>query len=982
MIKVFIDDIEIPESDIKKISEPAIEKLKFNFNNLISATLTIELSNVYPEKYDEEIENSFFGQRNWYNMNIKLYDTDTELYIWDGRIKNIKKSDSNHILKIESNNYIKEIVETTCYVNMGLLNDVTPSDLIKHLIVNVCNIPESAVNSVSFDQAKGVQTANDCYIIANYSADGNIKVGAVINEILRITSSSLFTINNILYYSQFELYDGDPYKLIDESMILKGSYDAEYDSENIVNDYRIAYRVDENNVGFAVPSSTPDYITNSISNHGERRFSVPNEDIGDNPSSYRLLLKNYDSAKFCGDLKREANHFIKKICKFKVKDDIDDLYLNTNIDFSYKHLSREPMRIIERKVQPKNKTIDIKAEMLNFPFAIIDRDKTPPPPTYIVQVREGLQNSVEVLWTPSDDPQLREYILYFSRSTTDMEGEFCDQGHSPLTIQNPELKEGLASITLTGLVQGAIYYFRIEVVDKALNVSLPSNLVSFTIPPIMNLPLFKSAVVYRTDGNIYDGVYLSASGITYEDYYLPSRDELNAIYNNIHLENLGNFENVEYWSSSEKDASNAIAIDFNNGDINTSLKSSTARVRPIRHFIADAGTFQIKDTISYYTQTAGIAGGIIFHIEEIGNNKSKYYEVPIKDYIEGETTVFQWSDLNKEIKLTETSIGRGYQNTKHIINQDESTKFDDWFLPSEEEVQKMRVNLYNHGVGDFDPDVVLWYWTSTETIRIRLDTSDGSPASRHKSDEYRVRAVRSFMSQTQDYELRDVGPAGGLIFHMQFEGNYIRYFEADKADIEEDGNYNFEWSNVYTPAIGYTKSEIGWGMYNTLAIINQDGHTISAASRCADIEYGETIKSENSAALKAKNFIDVALDQIPPEEFMPVELYTTYDSANYDSLNYSFTGFYLSEYVGFNPGINKFTLVTDKPDKYYNVEYRSFDLENQIHSNWEHVPGNSSYGQYRFTKENIDPTKVIQFRICFKPKDYTDDYKIKLESIE
>ena len=64
----------------------------------------------------------------------------------------------------------------------------------------------------------------------------------------------------------------------------------------------------------------------------------------------------------------------------QVSDTIKDLFLDTLIDVEYKHLHREPMRIIERKINQGKGTISIKAEMVNFPYVVINRDKTPPIP--------------------------------------------------------------------------------------------------------------------------------------------------------------------------------------------------------------------------------------------------------------------------------------------------------------------------------------------------------------------------------------------------------------------------------------------------------------------------------------------------------------------------------------------------------------------------------------------------------------------------
>jgi hypothetical protein len=80
------------------------------------------------------------------------------------------------------------------------------------------------------------------------------------------------------------------------------------------------------------------------------------------------------------------------------------------------------------------------------------------------------------------------------------------------------------------------------------------------------------------------------------------------------------------------------------------------------------------------------------------------------------------------------------------------------------------------------------------------------------------------------YSLRDVGPAGGLIFYDKWTySNGWRYLEA--APIDQSSNSAF--SNV-TYALANTSFDIGTGALNTINIINQIGHTTSAAKICAD----------------------------------------------------------------------------------------------------------------------------------------------------
>jgi hypothetical protein len=79
---------------------------------------------------------------------------------------------------------------------------------------------------------------------------------------------------------------------------------------------------------------------------------------------------------------------------------------------------------------------------------------------------------------------------------------------------------------------------------------------------------------------IYDGV-------SYHDWFLPSRDELSLIFNNLYVAGIGNFEDAIqrlYWSSTEGSNTDAYRELFPEGTSATVSKASSARVRAIRRF--------------------------------------------------------------------------------------------------------------------------------------------------------------------------------------------------------------------------------------------------------------------------------------------------------------------------------------------------------------------------------------------------------------
>ena len=81
---------------------------------------------------------------------------------------------------------------------------------------------------------------------------------------------------------------------------------------------------------------------------------------------------------------------------------------------------------------------------------------------------------------------------------------------------------------------------------------------------------------------------ITVDGVVYDDWFLPSKDELNLMYTNLHKKSLGSFDNSGYWSSSEEytyDAWDAWSQDFGNGQSSDlSSRNRDFCVRPIRAF--------------------------------------------------------------------------------------------------------------------------------------------------------------------------------------------------------------------------------------------------------------------------------------------------------------------------------------------------------------------------------------------------------------
>ena len=96
-----------------------------------------------------------------------------------------------------------------------------------------------------------------------------------------------------------------------------------------------------------------------------------------------------------------------------------------------------------------------------------------------------------------------------------------------------------------------------------------------------------SEICLNTDYDPLMPVWISYSLYSqggYSDWFLPSVDELELLYENLHMQGLGNFADDPYWSSTDGQY-NSLTIVFSSGvRVWGSKQTSLARVRPIRSF--------------------------------------------------------------------------------------------------------------------------------------------------------------------------------------------------------------------------------------------------------------------------------------------------------------------------------------------------------------------------------------------------------------
>jgi hypothetical protein len=160
--------------------------------------------------------------------------------------------------------------------------------------------------------------------------------------------------------------------------------------------------------------------------------------------------------------------------------------------------------------------------------------------------------------------------------------------------------------------------------------------------------------------NKYGALYnwYAVAGIinqNYDDWFLASKDELNAIYTQLKLYSVGNLNATGYPSSSEVNATQFWKQMFTDGSQQVEQKGNGMTVRPIRSFVGSVGVYSIRGT--------GPAGGLIF-----AYYGGIYYEAASSDI--NIVNAIGWSNItNAAIGYTGTVIGTGQSNTIAIIAQ-------------------------------------------------------------------------------------------------------------------------------------------------------------------------------------------------------------------------------------------------------------------------------------------------------------------------
>lgn len=162
----------------------------------------------------------------------------------------------------------------------------------------------------------------------------------------------------------------------------------------------------------------------------------------------------------------------------------------------------------------------------------------------------------------------------------------------------------------------------------------------------------------------------------------------------------------------------------------------------------------------YAVGDTGPAGGTIFYDDEADGTD----DIPGVRYLEAAPTAYGneelvWGKEGGDVPGADrTAVGTGAQNTEDLIQHQGADsayaaaycaglvigEYDDWYMPSKDELDLLVEDLYKNGFGDFEP---YYHWSSSERSDVNAwgqHFFNSVQSSYPKRLPYRVRAIRAF----------------------------------------------------------------------------------------------------------------------------------------------------------------------------------------------------------------------------------------------
>jgi hypothetical protein len=411
----------------------------------------------------------------------------------------------------------------------------------------------------------------------------------------------------------------------------------------------------------------------------------------------------------------------------------------------------------------------------------------------------------------------------------------------------------------------------------------------------------------------------------YNDWYLPSQDEMEQIYFSLCSQNNENaICDGQYWTSTQVDENDAVVTNMGNGISSASYKHNSYLIRPIRTFgnilmgCMDESACNYNSTANmvdtsceYPEQGFDCYGNFIVQVGDEGFGGLVFYVDELKGFglVAAEPTTVSLPYGCNGTDLPNANgfgIGWGKQNTDDILNacderpiaasacdDYEINGYDDWFLPSAGEFQILDSSIGVNSVNNpLNVDIYSGYKTSTEIDATHAymchNYGNGVNQGDKGSDkQIPIRAFGNIIYGCIDSIACNYNPEANManstlceypqlgydceeniteyVIGMEAEGGIVFYVDETGqhglVGAMEDLDGGYEWGCYLENVFGAGGTSISTGYQNTMEIVNQGCST----------EYGGITAAEATVSYESDGYSDWYLPSI--DEL--VEMYNT-----------------------------------------------------------------------------------------------------------
>jgi len=355
---------------------------------------------------------------------------------------------------------------------------------------------------------------------------------------------------------------------------------------------------------------------------------------------------------------------------------------------------------------------------------------------------------------------------------------------------------------------------------------------------------------------------VAAGAITYNDWFLPSKDEMYLMYTNLHLEGVGNFSDEssdhQYYSSSESDPWLVWYQSFYAGNQNDASKYAYDwRSRPARAFRSTSPTY----LVNYHAN--GATGGTVptdpYHYEpgeavSVANNTG--FLVKDNYSFDGWNTQ---ADGNGTDRAEGSSFNMGSDNVTLYAKWIETT-IDIAAIPGvtapvtgATPVSTITETAQYTGTVTWSPDHSTFAGSTVYTASITITPKAGFTLTGVTEDFFTVSGadpvsnsansgvVTASFPETATVAVGD-SCGGGIVAYILQSGDpgYVTGEQHGLIAATSDQSGDIYWHASQSGVTGATETVLGKGKENTDTIISFYGSEVNAAKLCADYINSET----------------------------------------------------------------------------------------------------------------------------------------------